>query len=300
MATSHDVIMKSVRKPVFVDNALHLGEISVASETTKTVTIRQRKKAHYAVASERAYEITELGDSVIIKHPQKDGRNSNQSITYLDDSSIAKPPLLFSKNNPTKRITISEIISDNFAGGTKFAIKNMKGESLLGIGFEDDVAHFGQIIDVGLRTTDLALRLSRDIADTLTSVNIALPMTPLNTEFDRRRHSNKFLSQDFYSINLISALRFVSRHDNRIVHFDRYGNLLYVPFDFEEGARTVNHNQRTGPATTKPIQNISNKVIIEGIPRSLNELSYAEVSSSEKQKRWRYLRRASSNKRFHS
>lgn len=141
---------------------------------------------------------------------------------------------MFSKNNPTKRITISEIISDNFAGGTKFAIKNMKGESLLGIGFEDDVAHFGQIIDVGLRTTDLALRLSRDIADTLTSVNIALPMTPLNTEFDRRRHSNKFLSQDFYSINLISALRFVSRHDNRIVHFDRYGNLLYVPFDFEE------------------------------------------------------------------
>ena len=285
--------MMSVRKPVFVDNAVHLGETASSSSSTKQVTIKQRKRAHYAVATERAYHIEELEDSLIIKQPQIHGRNYQGNIIYLDDlitndAASNKPPLLFAKNNPANRLSISNVQTST--EGTKFAIKNMKGQDLLGIGFDPELvlnsktsAHFGQIIDVGLRTTDLALRLSRDISDTLTSVNIALPMTANNSEFDRRRHSNKFLGQDFYGINLISALRFVSRHDSRIVHFDRYGNLLYVPFDFEEAGRYVDPNKRTGSVINKSVDNISNKVIVVGVPRSLNELSYAEVNSSEKQ-----------------
>lgn len=282
--------MTSVRKPKFVDNAVYLGEISSASDDKKLVTIKQRKRVNYAIGSEKAYTLEESEGSLTLKQPQTHGCNYEGGILYLgsgitSDAALNKPPLLYSKLNPENRIKVSTFVGSGEAieKGTKFTLKNMKGKNLLGLGFESTEAHLGQPIDVGLRTTDLALRLSRDIADTLTSVNLALPITPSNTEFNRRSHSNQFLAQDFYSINLSSALRYVGRHDGRIIHFDRYGNLMYVPFNFSEGGRLVDHNARSGPVVTNPVDNISNRVIVEGDPLALNEMAYAEVSNSESQ-----------------
>ena len=129
----------------------------------------------------------------------------------------------------------------------------------------------------------MAIRLGRDVADTLTSVNIALPRSPTNSGKDRRRHSTRFVAADFFGINLVTALRFLGRHDNRIVYFERFGNLLYVPFNFGESGRFVDHNARSGPATTNPIENSTNKVIVEGIALSVNDLAYAEVNDAERQ-----------------
>ena len=278
--------MVSVRKPKFVDNAVYLGEVSSASGDKKVVTIKQRKRVTYAVASERAYTIEEEEGILTLKQPQTHGRNFDGNIIYLDspitkDGALNTPPLLYSKLNPENRIKVSGVQTST--KGTKFTLRNMKGKTLSGLGFESTEAHLGQPIDVGLRTTDLALRISRDIADTLTSINIALPITPSNNEFNRRSHSNQFLAQNFYSVNLTSALRFVGRHDGRIIHFDRYGNLMYVPFNFSEGGRFIDHNARSGAVITNPIENISNRVIVEGNPMALNEMAYAEVSNSEMQ-----------------
>tara|TARA_R110002051_G_scaffold325552_1_gene428837 strand:+ start:7378 stop:8793 length:1416 start_codon:yes stop_codon:yes gene_type:complete len=278
--------MASIRKPKFVDNALYLGEVNSATDDKKLVTVKQRKRVNYAIASEKAYTLIEEQGAIIIKQPQTHGHNYDNNIVYLgstiqNDAALNKPPLLYSKLNPDMRIVVSSVQTST--EGTKFSLRNMKGKSLLGIGFTDTQAHFGQPIDVGLRTTDLALRLSRDIDDTLTSVNIARPMTPTNNEFNRRLHSHQFLAQDFYSINLMSALRFIGRHDGRIINFDRYGNLMYVPFNFAEGGRFVDHNARSGPVTTNPVDNISNRVMVEGVPLALNEMAFAEVNDSEKQ-----------------
>ena len=283
--------MVSIRKPKFVDNAVYLGEITSAPDDKKAVTIFQRKRVNYAIASEKAYSMIEEEGAVTLLQPQTHGRNYRGNIVYLgssvsSDAAINKPPLLYSKLNPKNRITLSSVrpnTASNPHEGTKFTLRNMKGESLVDIGFESTKSHLGQPLNVGLRTTDLALRLSRDIADTLTSVNIALPITPTNNEYNRRSHSNQFLAQDFYAINLSSALRYVGRHDGRIIHFDRYGNLMYVPFNFSEGGRFVDHNARSGPVITNPVENISNRVIVEGDPLALNDMAYAEVNDSEKQ-----------------
>lgn len=285
-SADNPAIMKQIRKPKFVDNALHLGEFSGHTGNQSKVTIRQRKKATYGIATERGYLLTELEDSILLKQPQTHGRNYSGSIVYMGSSiknnaALNKPVLLYAKGAPFQRLRTSSVTES--LTGTKFAIKNTRDSSLATLGFEKTQVHFGQPLDVGLRTTDLALRLSRDIADTLTSVNIALPITPKDSEIDRRSHSFSFVATNFNGITLIDALRFISRHDNRVVQFDRFGNLAYVPFQFELGSRFVNHNTRTGPAISNPIENISNRVIVEGTATAVNDTAYAEVNNSEKQ-----------------
>ena len=279
-------IMKSVRKPVFVDNALHLGEYTSQVNLQHKVTVKQKKTATYGVATGRAYDITELENSMIIKHPQTHGSKYQGSIFYMDssitnDNADNKPVLFYAKGLTHQRLRPSNVM--NSGTGTTFAVKNTKSKSFIDLGFESTKAHIAQPIDAGLRTTDLAIRISRDIADTLTSVSISLPLSAANSKINRRRHSNTFLGTDFHGITLIDALRFISRHDGRVVHFDRFGNLLYVPFQFEEGSRIVNANARIGDKINNPIENISNRVIVEGLPTAVNDTAFAEVNDSEKQ-----------------
>ena len=102
-------------------------------------------------------------------------------------------------------------------------MRNLKGRTLQELGFNSKLVHIGYPVDVGFRTTDMALRLGRDVANSFTSVNIALPMSPTRSVADRRKHSTTFTAVDFNSANLISALRFIGRHDNHIIYFDRFG-----------------------------------------------------------------------------
>ena len=75
-----DAVMKAVRKPKFVDNALHLGEYTPQRNLEKKVTVKQRKTANYGIATPHTYTLTELQDSVILKHTGTHGRNYEGAI----------------------------------------------------------------------------------------------------------------------------------------------------------------------------------------------------------------------------
>ena len=282
-----NVIMKQVRKPVFVDNALHLGEITPQGSAQAKVTVKQRKTASYAVASTHSYTIDEREDNIILTHTPTPGHSSETAIFYMDsklegnDVASNTPPLLFSINTQTERLALGATSTGN--KGTTFAVRNLKGRTLDELGFTSTAAFAAQPVDVGLRTSDMAIRLGRDVADSLTSVNIALPISPTNSGSDRRRHSTRFVATDFYGVNLVTALRFLGRHDNHIVYFERFGSLLYVPFNFGEAGRFVDHNARDGPAVTNPIENASNRIVVQGQPLAVNDLAFAEVSDAERQ-----------------
>lgn len=281
-----DVVMKQVRKPVFVDNALHLGEIAMQNATQSKVTVKQRKTSTYAVASTHSYTIDEREDSVVLTHTPTPGHTSENWVLYMHSSfenDVASNTLrmLYSIDQQTERLSLGS--HSTGTKGSVFAVRNMKGKTLSELGFNGTAGYAAQPIDVGFRSTDMAMRLGRDIADTLTSVNIALPISPSNSSGDRRRHSTRFVATDFYGVNLVTALRFLGRHDNHIVYFERFGSLLYVPFNFGESGRFVNAQERAGPAGTNPIENTSNRVIVQGQPLSVNDAAYAEVSDAERQ-----------------
>ena len=281
-----NVVMKQVRKPVFIDNALHLGEIAMQGTTQAKVTINKRKTTTYAVASTHSYTIDEREDNIILTHTATPGHSSTSSIFYMgtdfqNNVALNNLKMLYSIDTQTERLSIGGHSTGN--KGSTFSIRNMKGRTLKELGFGSTAGYAAQPIDVGFRTTDMAMRLGRDVADSLTSVNIALPLSPSNSGGDRRRYTTRFVATDFYGVNLVTALRFLGRHDGHIVYFERFGNLLYVPFNFSEAGRFVNANERGGPAGTNPIENTSNVVVVQGQPLSVNDIAYAEVKDAERQ-----------------
>ena len=91
----------------------------------------------------------------------------------------------------------------------------------------------------------------------------------LQTNTERRKFSTKFVSHDFHDINLLTAFKFLGRYDNCIAYFDRFGNLLYVPFNFTEAGRMIDSVVRTGGKGINPIANTPNKIAVQGVPIAL-------------------------------
>ena len=279
-------IMVQIRKPKFVDNAVHLAEINPQNSDKHKLTIKQRKTSTYAIASEKAYQIQGRQDSVKILEPDVAGHDSTSPVFYMSSqlssgTATDKPPLIYNSVQPNQRLFLSEV--ETSTDGTIMSVRNLKGKSMEDIGFIRDSGHFAQPVNVGLRTSDLAMLLAKDVANEFTSVNLGLSRNPSNSNTDRRKFSTKFVSHDFHDVNLLTALKFLGRYDNCISYFDRFGNLLYVPFNFGEAGRVVNVNTRTGGKGVNPIANTPNKIAVQGVPLALNNVSYVIMSDGERQ-----------------
>jgi hypothetical protein len=276
--------MTDVRKPVFVDNAVHHALVSSQSKHKQKVTIEKRNNATYNVFSERRYELVEGESAIQLSHVSAPGHTSTAAPFYQSgvlSSTSTLPMLMYNGEDTSQRLTLSSV--ENSTEGVKVNMRNMKGRSLRNIGFNGDDVHLGDPVDVGLRTSDLAMRLGNDVASTLTSVNIGSLRNSANTNDSRRKHTTKFLAEDFYGVSLISALKFASRHDSNIIYFDRFGNLQYIPYTFSAATRILDHNNRLGKEEDNPATHTENRVSVRGVPLALNEDASVVVDDAERQ-----------------
>jgi len=277
-------VMTHIRKPVFVDNAVHHALVSTQAGNKHKVTIENRNNATYNVFSEKSYDLVEGESFAQLTHSRRPGHTSTQAPFYQEDAlspSSKKPILMYDKEDPSKRLSFSSIESTN--KGVTFNIMNMKGRLLKDIGFKGKSVHLGDPIDVGLRTSDLAMRLGTDVTGTLTSVSLGNLRSAANSNDGRRKHTTKFLAEDFYGISLLRALKFSSRHDSNMVYFDRFANLQYTPFTFSESTRMLPEEGRMGNEETNPISSNENRISILGNPMSLNEIASITVDDGERQ-----------------
>ena len=93
----------------------------------------------------------------------------------------------------------------------------------------------------------------------------------------------RFVGQDFNNMNLMTALRFLGRHDSRMILLDRFGNLLYIPITFSETNFNIDANFRVGSKIENPVDNIPNRVTVQGHPLALNDLVVVTVDDVEGQ-----------------
>ena len=281
--TSYTPVMSHVRKPVFVDNAIHHGHVTRETDSKPIVTIETTPTATYQVMPETDYLIVEGESNVQLSHVRTNG-HSYTNTPYFGASTVSStnlPKLLYNSNSHKERLLPSTTETSTI--GSTIHLKNMKNRDLFGIGFNDNTVKLGQPIDVGLRTTDLALRLGEKVGDKLTSVNIGMPRKISNANTGRRYHSLQFLAQDFNKINLKTGLKFISRHDNRMVLLDRFGNLLYVPYRFSESTRMIQKEFRFGGFGTTPVDDLPNRIAVQGVSQALNDNVYVIMDDGEKQ-----------------
>ena len=282
-STDMDSVMDHVRKPVFVDNAVHHAKVEVSSGIKNKITIEDNNSSTFQVMPETRYDIVEGESSIQITHKETAG-HSSLAVPFLGDNVLSatnKPMLVYNADVPSQRLAISTVEDSNI--GILMNLRNMKGKTLDSLGLIQREVNLGQPIDVGLRTTDLAIRLSQQVTGGINSVNLGGNLSNTNNNNGRRRHSNRFIGQDFTNVNLMTALRYIARHDSHMILLDRFGNLLYIPITFSESNRTISVNFRSGAKQANPIDNTPNRVTVQGDSMALNDLVIVSVDDTERQ-----------------
>jgi hypothetical protein len=275
-------VMDHVRKPVFVDNAIHHARAEVAMDGKNLVTIEKSNTTTFKVTPERKYKIVEGESSLQVTHNLTPGHRYTGNPFYSDNkiSSSNQPDLLFNADVTSERLAPSSN-EENTTGRTLF-LQNMKNQRISNVGFSGDEVYFANPIDVGLRTTDLAIKMGKSLTGSGVKVNIGLPSSSSNTG-QSRKHSTRYLAQNFHEVNLKSALKFISRHDKRMILFDKFGNLLYVPLRFTESERVIDSSLRLGNEKEDPIDDTPNRILIQGGQRALNDFAQVIIDNAEQQ-----------------
>ena len=285
-STDMDSVMDHVRKPVFVDNAVHHAKVEVSSGIKNKITIEDNNSSTFQVMPETRYDIVEGESSIQITHKETAG-HSSLAVPFLGDNVLSatnKPMLVYGADRPSQRLSISTVEDSNL--GISMNLNNMKGKTLDDLDFIQREVNLGQPIEVGLRTTDLVIRMSEQVTgDTngINSINLGGNLSNTNNNNGRRNHSNRFVGQDFTNVNIMTALRYIARHDSHMILLDRFGNMLYVPINFGESGRTIPASRRGGGKQVNPVDNAPNRVTIQGESMAINDLVIVTVDDTERQ-----------------
>lgn len=255
-------IMKRVRKPRFVDNAVRHGEYTKVQAGFKVVAPTQND---FLPTHDRKYTLAEEGDTIRILHNPSDGHRYTGAI-YSDldkvTTSSALPPLFVGGVNSDQALVPSSIESST--KGTRYRLENLKGRGLNQIGFTDRTARIVQKVGIGLRTSDLAIRVSKGTTSSLNSVISPNP-------------SATFVAQDFYGTDAVTALRFLSRHDGYSSRGDAFGNLYYVHQKKHGREHIISQNMVTEGSVKEVSENTPNRVVVRGRNRANNDDNVVQV-----------------------
>lgn len=264
------------RKPVFVDNAIHIAKYESQNNTIPKATIAA---SPFQVATERRYTLKEEESSVVLSHSKTPG-HSGKTTVFTPYGADTSSNLLYDSNDTTKRLVRKRI--ENLTENIRLHLPNMRGRTLSDLGISTSV-HMAQPVNVGFRTSDLALELSKEVEGTVSSIMIGERMTPTNAYTQRRRHSNSFFAFNFNNMNLISALRLIGRKSNRVLDYDNFGNVLFLPFNYGKKRVFINEESRFGSKQDNPVDDVQNRITVKGIPLALNDDVSVTVNDGSKQ-----------------
>ena len=269
--------MTHVRKPVFVDNAIHYEKITEKVSNKREVSIQQRKTSNYSVATENEYNLIESESAIIATHA--DSNFTSDIWTTKGKNSV--PKIIYSSQNPKERLVWST--TEDATNGLRLNLQNMKGQSMEEIGFSGQTGRFGVSLDVGMRSTDLVTRITKNVDENLNSVTLGAPLSVSNQGGTRRNQSLTFVAEDFNNVNTLSALQFVSRFDNRMLSFSKEGNVIYSPMKLGASSFSIDSNIRFGAKKKNPVSSIPNRITVTGVPSALNDDITITLDDRERQ-----------------
>ena len=283
----HTVIGSLIEEPKFVDNAIHhaIYETSSVGDTSmRGVKIKKPQSADFIMTHERKYRYAEEDSSLRLSHTNRDNTPFFNGQLLNEDATIA--PLLFDVANTSLRLKTHRVINTEF--GARMILTNMQGKTLESYGM-GETTHFymGQVMSVGLRTTDLIQKLFKNSLHGLNSVTLSLPIKPsmiTNTSL-KSNHSKTFLAKDFYSSSIPAAVRAVARHDHYSLFHDRFGNFIYAPKMFKVVDREIGQKRGAGGVISDPITEAANRIMLEGKSQAVNDTIEVIIDDAESQKK---------------
>ena len=277
----------------FVDNTIHHALYKRSNDTTgQYMTVSRPTSTDFQVTSERAYDITEEERSVILNHTSAVGVKSNISPFFSDTrllTGVNPPIFLISKSGRLAPDTVTTVDK-----GSRLDFRNLRGRTPSQVSEyfrTGNTIHAGQIVNVGMRTSDLVMKLFEGKNHSLNSISVGRPFAGPRTEEvttykggSLAKHSHRFLSKNFISTTIPDATRFIGRHDNYYLYFDRFGNFIYAPDGFS------NVDKQIDPLIASNVEkdsvvDVANSVLVKGKVVADNDNNSVTVNDIEMQKR---------------
>ena len=265
----HDEIGAIAEEPTFVDNAVHHVIYETAQDMSKKTQVSKPNQTHFQPTHPRKYRLSEEDSSVRLAHTtHEDAPFFNGELTSATSS---RPMLLIDSEESVLRLRTKSLEATD--KGVKVQLNNMKGKTLESFGIVGETkVYAGQVVSVGLRSTDLVEKLFDKSLHGLNSVTT-------------NGVSTLFVAQNFNSTVLPTAVRFVGRHDHFIMYYDRFGNFLYAPKIFKSKDRELGMQRGLGATKSDPIVEVANRITVKGKGIALNDAISVRVDDAEEQKK---------------
>mgnify|MGYP003146752920 CR=1 FL=1 len=284
-------VTSRVSEPVFVDNAIYHAIYAKSTDPTgRQFTVTKPLSSDFQVTHGKRYSFVEEEDALLVTHKNIDGIKSTVPAFFNDvrmETGKTAPVLLFAGDEYLRVDSITTATN-----GSRLNLTNMKGQTLEQLGMpEVSEIRAGQIVNVGLRSTDIVLRLFRGKQHSLNSISLGRPITGSSmtstTTYkgnNNLSHSNTFLSKNFRSSTIPNVLRAIGRHDHFSMNTDRFGNFIYTDRGFRETGEELLATI-AGDVSESNVSDTPNRVVVRGISKALNDNNEVSLDDAERQKK---------------
>ena len=263
-------ITSRVSKPKFVDNVVYHAIYKKEKDSTgRQYSVTKPLASDFQVTHGKKYRFVEEEESLLLTHAPAHGVKSNVPAFFNSvrlETGKTPPNLLFAGKETLRPYDITTATK-----GSRINLRNLKGKTLEQLGFPDiSTVQAGQIVNVGLRTTDIVMQLFNDKKYALNSISLGHPysgssMTQTTTYKGNSTitHSTKFLSANYISTTIPDAIRAVARNDYYSMVTDRFGNFIYTPGGFRSRDESV-AAMIAGQVSRSGIADTANRVVVRG------------------------------------
>jgi len=280
-----------ISEPNFVDNAIYHAIYKKSTDSSgREYTLTKPLSSDFQVLLAKQYGFMEEEESLLLTHAVADGVKSDTPAFFNDirmETGKTPPMLLFAGDSKIRASSITTA-----AKGSRLNLSNLKGKTLEQLGLDGDVSvvQAGQIVNVGLRTTDVVLRLFRGKTHSLNSVSLGRPFTGASVRSDTPykgnntiTHSTTFLSANYVKSTIPNIMRTLGRNDGYTLVLDRFGNLIYAPDIFGYTDTTLRSNESQGVERSN-VSDAPNRVVVSGVSVAINDENEVTLDDVEKQK----------------
>ena len=283
-------VTSRVSEPVFVDNAVYHAIYEKSTDSTgRHYTLTKPLSSDFQVTHGKRYSFIEEEDSLLVTHRSTAGIKGTVPAFFNDVRMETgnTPPLLLYAGDKTLRVDSITTATQ----GSRLNLKNLKGQTLKQLGMPDvNEVRAGQTVNVGLRSTDIVMRLFKDKKHSLNSVSLGRPhngaaLTSTTTYKGNNTigHSTSFISRNFRSATIPNILRTLARHDHHSMVTDRFGNFIYTSKGFRDTGIKL-PSSLAGNVSVSNVADTPNRVVVRGVGVALNDDNEVILDDAERQK----------------
>jgi len=297
---ARSTVRKQVVAPSFIDNAVVVSKIqrhtwpfyNREKNTVEKTTLSFQGLLHYepsdfVMAQQNSFSLTNGKDRGVIQSKGETQRIKHDGLNI--NESQFPPHVIDGNRNKWTVASVKNDLDTDYMSFNDLSEKNLKDSGI-------DISNLRgvQLGNIGMRSTDAAMRLLNDAGGDFAGIRLAKPDqvsvgNKINKNTDshpilkeRNQHSDIFVSRDARGLNTMDVIRNLSQIDNRQIINYRAGQLVYSDKVFDDTGLSLGVENGAEDIIVSRLFDSPNEIVIVGDVISGNEIVFVRIQDSER------------------